>query len=110
MKNILFILLVTFASSFLFAQSYAQSNNGGAVGIRIGNTSSGKMDVSTEGEVVMAGYMVYDENENLVESGVPSSANKASVDVDSLESGLYYVVVVSESGEVGAKAFVKEEE
>ncbi len=104
MKRILFILIVSFITSFL----PAQSNSGGAVGIRIGSGSSGKINVTTDEGVAMVGYMIYDENGNLVQSGSLSSTAKTSVNVNSLESGVYFIVVVSENGDTGTSTFVKD--
>ena len=106
MKNIITILFVSLMTSFVYAQS---SSGGGAVGIRVGNTSSGKVDVSTtDNQTGMAGYLIYDSGDNVVQSGSMNSTSQASVDVSSLPSGVYYFVVVSDTGEILSASYFKQ--
>ncbi len=109
MKNILFIAFVIIGSSFAFSQS--------TVGIRIGggnsgfesnvtNQTSNRVQVESE-DVKMKSYVVLDENENVVKSKNINTSNTASVDVDNLQSGLYYIAVISEDDEVSINTYVK---
>lgn len=109
MKNILFIAFVIIGSSFAFSQS--------TVGIRIGSGNSGfesnvtnqtsnRVQVESE-DVKMKSYVVLDENENVVKSKNINTSNTASVDVDNLQSGLYYIAVISEDDEVSINTYVK---
>lgn len=110
MKNILFIAFVIFASSFAFAQHTT-------VGVRIGSGSSGfdstvtrttneRVDVQSEGEKMVA-YVVFDENENVVSVKDINTTYNVSVDVDDLQSGFYYIAVVSENDQVSVNTYVK---
>lgn len=112
MKNILFIAFLIIGSSFAFSQS--------AVGVRIGGTNNGvtnfgtnvtnmttqRVDVESEGEK-MVGYVVLDENENVVKTKNINTSYITSVDVDNLESGFYYIAVVSESDQVSVNTYIK---
>jgi hypothetical protein len=105
MKKTVFILLISFASSFV----YSQGNSGGVVGIRIGNGSSGKVDVSTtDDETPMAGYIIYDSNDNVVQSGSLGSTSRESISVSSLPSGVYYFVVLSDTGDILSASYFKQ--
>lgn len=111
MKNILFIAFLVFGSSFLSAQT--------AVGVRIGSGNSGvnfearvtgqtndKVEVESEGDKIMS-YVVLDENENIVQSKNINTSHNASVDVDNLQSGFYYIALISENDEVSINTYVK---
>lgn len=109
MKNILFIAFVIIGSSFAFSQS--------TVGIRIGggnsgfqsqvtNQTSNRVQVESEGEK-MVSYVVFDENENVVKSKDVNTSYNASVEVDNLQSGFYYIAVVSENDQVSVNTYVK---
>ena len=117
MKNIITILLVGFATSCVFAQqapessnSSQQSNNNGnipVVGIRIGNGSSSKVNITSDGEAI-AGYIVYDNNGNVVKSSSVALTHYVQVDTSSLSSGAYYVVALSEAGHTVADMYFKQ--
>lgn len=116
MKNIILILLVSFASGCAFAQqapnntngnNNTTNNNGTVVGIRIGSTSSGKVDLSSDGEAI-AGYVIYNNSGDVVRSGSLSLTYHALIDTSSLPSGAYYVVAVGESGEAVADTYFKQ--
>ena len=93
-------------TSFVYAQS---SSGGGAVGIRVGSTSGARVDVSTtDNQTGMAGYLIYDSGDNVVQSGSLNSTSRASVDVSGLPSGVYYFVVVSDTGEVLSASYFKQ--
>lgn len=115
MKKILFIAFVILSTGFAFSQA--------AVGVRIGsgssgvtgqsnfrtnvtNTTSQKVEVESEGEKMVA-YVVFDENENVVESKDINTSYNTSVQVDNLQSGFYYIAVVSENDEVSVNTYVK---
>lgn len=100
MKKLIFILLVCVASGFAFSQ---------ASGIRIGAGSSGKMNVTAEGQSI-TGYVIYDENSNALQSETFTSTNHKTIDVDNLPEGAYFVAFVSESGEVVTKTYFKQED
>ncbi|WP_143736263.1 hypothetical protein [Moheibacter sediminis] len=98
------------ASGFAFAQHTT-------VGVRIGSGSSGfesnvtnitsnRVDVASEGEK-MVGYVVFDENENVVKSKDINTSYNTSVDVNNLQSGFYYIAVVSENDQVSVNTYVK---
>ena len=92
--------------SFVYAQS---SSGGGAVGIRIGSGSGARVDVSTtDNETGMAGYLIYDSGDNVVQSGSMGSTSRESVDVSALPPGVYYFVVVSDTGEVLSASYFKQ--
>ena len=113
MKNIIIILLVIFASSDMLAQQAPSGTNGtdtsggGAVGIRIGNGSSGRVDISSDDEAI-AGYIIYDANGTAVQSASISLTYHVLVNVDSLPSGAYHVVAVAENGEAVADTYFKQ--
>lgn len=109
MKNILFIAFVIIGSSFAFSQT--------AVGIRIGggnggfqsnvtNVTSDRVQVESE-DAKIKSYVVFDENENVIKSENINISHNASVEVDNLQSGFYYIAVVSEDDEVSVNTYVK---
>lgn len=113
MKHTLFILLLLFAGSALFAQ---QSN-----GIRIGNGNSGKpfipnvvtsnstnqLEISATGEKI-SGFEIFDNNNELIVSTEIASTEEALVNINGLPQGVYSVAVVSESGQVQVNTFFKQ--
>ena len=109
MKKLLLIAFLVFGSGFLMAQT--------AVGIRIGNGSSGfdsrvtnstsnRVEVESQDEKMVA-YVVFDENENVIKSKEINESFNTSVEVENLQPGVYYIAVVSENDEVSVNVFVK---
>lgn len=110
MKHTLFILLFTFAFGFTFAQL----NNG----VRLGAGSSGKtfipevtslssdeIEITSEGEKI-SGIEIFDVNGILIGSAVISD-ERANININALQQGIYHVVVISESGQEQFNTFTK---
>lgn len=112
MRHTLSILFLLFAAGFLFAQ---QSN-----GIRIGNGSSGKaffpevtmvsetqVEITSAGEKI-TGVEIFDNLGNMIGSAEISATENTSVNINGLQQGLYYVAVISESGQEEINTFIKQ--
>lgn len=117
MKHLVILLFVLFSST-VFSQHGDKT-----VGIRIGNTSSGKyfdaqvnssfgantVSINAFGEDIVA-YEIYNMDEELLAVQEVSATSGANFDSSGLEPGLYYVAVVSETDQVRVDVFYKEEE
>ena len=112
MKQVVFLFLFSFAVGF----TYAQQNNG----IRIGNGNSGKnfnpsvftespnqLEISTSDELI-TGVEIYDESNELIVASDLVSTDEASVDINGLQQGVYFVAIISESGQVQYNTFFKQ--